>query len=398
LFLYSILIVPFGALSGYLSTALTYSLVRGGMSVPRAGALVAIYFLPQTWKFFWAPIVDTTLTRKLWYVISAATTGLATFTLSAFANRSMPFAVLAVLAVMASFAVTFLGMAVESLVAYGASDDQKGRAGGWLQAGNLGGGGLGGGAALWLMQHTSQPWVTGCILACCFMLCCLPLIAVAEPPRPVSELGLAERARNIVTDLWQVVKQRGGYLALLVVFLPIGTGAAAAYWSPLADEWHASANLVALVNGAVSGVVSAIGCLVGGHLSDLVNRKFAYLGFGLTLSVCAVTMALFPRTPTAYAVFTLLYAFGAGLCFAGFSAVTLEAIGHGVAATKYNVYASLSNMPIMYMTATEGWVQSHWGSSGLLFVEAAFGVVSVIVFSTANILSARRAAPLTLPV
>jgi MFS family permease len=377
--------------------ALTYSLVRGGMSVPRAGALVAIYFLPQTWKFFWAPIVDMTLTRKLWYVISAATTGLGTLALSALSNKPMPFAVLAALAVIASFAVTFLGMAVESLVAYGASDEQKGRAGGWLQAGNLGGGGLGGGAALWLMQHTSQPWQTGCILACCFMLCCLPLVAVVEPPRTASGHGLATRARNIVADLWQVVRRRGGYLALLIVFLPIGTGAAAAYWSPLADEWHASANVVALVNGVAGGLVSAIGCLVGGQLSDLINRKFAYIGFGLTLSACAVTMALFPRTPAAYVVFTLLYAFGAGLCFAGFSAVTLEAIGHGAAATKYNVYASLSNVPIMYMTATEGWVQSHWGSTGLLFAEAALGVVSLIVFSTANVLSARRAAPLTIP-
>ena len=46
----------------------------------------------------------------------------------------------------ASFASTIIGMAVESLIAHSTPDEQKGRAAGWFQAGNLGGGGLGFGA------------------------------------------------------------------------------------------------------------------------------------------------------------------------------------------------------------------------------------------------------------
>src|ERR1035437_10339765 len=68
---YSVLIVPFGAVSGYLTVALAYSLSQSGMSVARVGLLIALYLTPQTWKFLWAPIVDTTLTRKSWYVIGA---------------------------------------------------------------------------------------------------------------------------------------------------------------------------------------------------------------------------------------------------------------------------------------------------------------------------------------
>ena len=183
-------------------------------------------------------------------------------------------------------------------------------------------------------------------------------------------------------------------MALLVVFLPIGTGAASSYWSAISDEWHVSAGIVALVNGTAGGIASAVGCLVGGYLSDRINRKFAYIGFGLFLAVCAIAMALWPHTAAAYVVFTLIYAFGSGLCFAGFSAVTLEAIGHGAAATKYNVFASLSNVPITYMTAIEGWAHSRWGTNGLLFLEAGLAIVSLVIFASANLLSARRAVPL----
>ena len=63
----------------------------------------------------------------------------------------------------------------------------------------------------------------------------------------------------------------------------------------------------------------------------------------------------------------MTYALITGLTYAGFSAVVLEAIGLGAAATKYNVFASLSNMPIAYMTVIEGWAQTRWNVSGMLF-------------------------------
>ncbi|MGA8707497.1 MAG: MFS transporter [Steroidobacteraceae bacterium] len=390
--LYLVLILPFGAVTGYLSVALAYALAQSGMSVARIGALTAIFFLPQAWKFLWAPIVDTTLTRKRWYFIGASMTAVGVLMLSVFSTHDTTFLVLTTFAVVASIAVTFLGMAVESLVAYGTTPEQKGRAGGWLQAGNLGGGGLGGGAALWLMQQVSQPWITGAALAACFMLCCLPLVFVADASSLPLEHGVIGRVSAVLKDIWNILRQRGGYLALLVVFLPIGTGAAQAYWSPLADEWHASANVVALINGAVGGVVAAFGCLVGGYICDHFNRKFCYIGFGLTLALCAVAMGLSPRNATTYVTYTILYGFGNGLCYAGFSAVTLEAIGHGAAATKYNVFASLSNMPITYMIAVEGWTQSRWGSSTMLFLEAALGVISAVSFTTVSLLSNRQVA------
>ena len=170
------------------------------------------------------------------------------------------------------------------------------------------------------------------------------------------------------------------FSALLICFLPIGTGAASGLWAAVADDWHATADTVALVTGVIGGLVSAVGCVVGGYLCDRMNRKAAYALYGLLQAVCAVAMAIAPRTEPMYIVFTMIYAFITGLTYAGFSAVVLEAIGLGAAATKYNLFASLSNMPIAYMTVVEGWAHTRWGAGGMLNAEALIGVLAILVF------------------
>jgi len=91
-----------------------------------------------------------------------------------------------------------------------------------------------------------------------------------------------------------------------------------------------------------------------------------------------------------YIGFTMTYALVTGLTYAGFSAVVLEAIGLGAAATKYNVFASLSNMPIAYMTVIEGWAQTRWNVSGRLFAEAFFATAGLAVFIAAAVTLTRR--------
>jgi hypothetical protein len=79
----------------------------------------------------------------------------------------------------------------------------------------------------------------------------------------------------------------------------------------------------------------------------------------------------------------------------GFTAVTLEAIGLGAAATKYTVFASLSNFPIGYMTFVDGWVQTHWGSGAMLYTEAAICVASLLAFVIVAATVTRRTSGLT---
>jgi MFS transporter, PAT family, beta-lactamase induction signal transducer AmpG len=84
------------------------------------------------------------------------------------------------------------------------------------------------------------------------------------------------------------------------------------------------------------------------------------------------------------------------VCYAGFSAVVFEAIAGGAAATKYNLLASLSNMPTAYLTAIEGWARTHHGVNAFLYVDLGGAIVGVLIYSMVAGVAARVGAN-TLP-
>jgi MFS family permease len=389
--IYLLLCVPFGASNGYLVVTLGYLLHQAGVSVGAIAALVAIAFIPQTWKFLWAPIVDTTMTSKTWYLISAAINGGTLVAVGLFHAGPATLPVITGLIFLNSLSTTFQAMAAENLMAHSTGEGEKGRAGGWYQAGNLGGQGIGGGAALWIAQHTAIGWLPGGFMAALFAACCIGLLFIAEPPTGHRHESYLHSLWNVAVDLWNTVKVRSGYLALLICFMPIGSGAASNLWSSVAGDWHADADTVAMVNGVLGGMVAAVGCVVGGYLCDRMDRKFAYALFGAALALGTLAMAAAARSVPMFVFFTLLYSFIQGFNYASFSAVVLEAIGRGAAATKYNIFAALSNFPIQYVGLLDGWAYERWHTNGFLAMDAVTGLIGVAIFYAVSIATASRA-------
>ena len=96
------------------------------------------------------------------------------------------------------------------------------------------------------------------------------------------------------------------------------------------------------------------------------------------------------RLVLAVVFFTLLYSFIQGFNYASFTAVVLEAIGKGAAATKYNIFAALSNFPIQYVGLLDGWAYERWHTNGFLAMDAVTGLVGVAVFYAVFIATASR--------
>src|SRR5262245_29073930 len=148
-----LLFLPFGATAGFVSVTIGYIAKQQGLGDATIAGLVAINTLPHTFKFLWAPIADSLWSRRFWYMLATA---ISTATLVAIGfvpvdEQSVP--VLRALIAANSVAITFLGMAVEGLLGQSVSEQERGSAAGWLQAGNLGGAGIGGGVALSLAQR-----------------------------------------------------------------------------------------------------------------------------------------------------------------------------------------------------------------------------------------------------
>lgn len=369
-----------GVSFGFISVTLGYLLSHAGVSVEKIAALVAASLFPHIIKFLWAPLVDTTFSFKKWYWIGSIVSSIGLITMGFFPLKESSLAYLTIIILLYQFAVTFLCMATEGLMAYDVPKELQGRAGGFFQAGNLGGVGLGGGLGLILAQRLSTPWLVNLSLGILCFLCVFALYYFKDPKVTIREEKISKTYHNLFIDVWSVLKTKNGLLAMLLCFLTLGTGAAANLWASIANDWHASADVVALVTGIASGLLSAVGCLLGGWICDRMSPKTAYLLFGIAGAVCALGLAYSPRTEIMFIIGTSIYAIALGLSYAGFTAFTLEAIGKGAAATKYNIFASLSNTPSYIMTFVVGIAYTHGGARHMLNIEAAYAIGAVLFF------------------
>ena len=378
--IFMFLFLPFGVLTGYVTVTIGFLLTKAGIPLVQVAPIVSLTLIPSMLKFLWAPLIDTTLTVKKWYIIANIITAAGILFTGMVPLKSEYLFLMTLIVLVTGFANTFIAMSTESLAAHDTPMELKGRAGGWLQAGNLGGLGLGGGAGLWLADRLPEPWMAGAVIGAVCLLCTTGLIFLSEPTSYIRENNYLKTISNLNRDIWTLLKSRMGFLALFLCFLPIGSGAASSLWSSVSNDWHASADTVALVIGVLGGVLSAAGCLAGGWICDLMDRKKAYILFGLVQALCAAAMAFSPATEQMFIIWTSVYAFSTGLTYAGFSAFVLEAIGTGAAATKYNVYASLSNAPIYYMIFIDEWAHGKWSAFGMLTAEAIMALIGMILF------------------
>jgi len=387
-----VLYLPFGTVAGYLAVALAYELRQSGVSTAQIAGLIAFATAPHVFKVLWAPLVDTTFKTKGWYAVSVVVVALGVAIAGTMPLGPASIGYLGTLAFLLNVAVTFLGMAAEILMAHATTPEQKGQAGGWSQAGNIGGAGLGGGAGLWMATHLSPHWISSGVLGVAILLCTLPLLVLPEPSYEHRHTSYARSLLRVAEDVWSIARSRAGFLALLIFILPLGTGTAANLFSSIAGDWKASADLVAAVSGVAGGVFATLGAIAGGYVCDWLDRKSAYALFAVLQGLCALAMAAAPRSPEMFIVFALAYAATNGLAYAGFSSLTLETIGKGAAATKYNLLACFSNAPILYVALIEGSIQTRWGSGAMLSGEAALAAAGLAVFGAVALITARRAA------
>ena len=375
-----VLYLPFGATAGFGNVPLAYLLHQRGVGVPELALFLSMNLLPNTWKVLWSPLIDTTLSARKWYAIGVGVTALA-FLIMAFAPlrpQSMP--LLDAMAFILGLASSVAAMGAERFMAFATTEDTKGRAGGWSQAGNLGGAGLGGGLGLLLITHTHLPWSAGVALAVLSLACIGMAFRLADPPRIGEAKSYLTSLKEAGRDVLTLATRRIGLLAIFICLLPMGTGAASNLWSVIAGDQRDLVGARMPVAGGLSGVFTMVGAIAAGYVCDRMDRKGAYALAGALGAMAAVIMALAPKTPLSFLVFASLYNLILGASFAAFGALTLEAIGQGAAATKYNLIASVANVPILLTTLADGQAQKAFGSGGMLLTEAALAFAAVALY------------------
>jgi PAT family beta-lactamase induction signal transducer AmpG len=372
------LVIPAGLSQGFVTVALPYILTQHGFSVALAAAIVAVGFSANLWRFLWGPVVDLSLSLRKWFWIGllASTSSLLLLCFTPYNVKGQ--GLLTAIVFISQVAGTFTLLPINGFMAKRIEEHKKGKAAGWYQAGSLVGVGLGGGAGLWLTAHYSVV-TAGIVLSVISFVFGLMILLVKDIQHQ-KEKSILHEVAVMGKDIFAMLKVPLTLFAILLLIAPIGTGAAANVWSAIAQDWKTDADTVALVTGILSGLVSAVGCVVGGYLADKKGVWFAYLGSGTVCAVFTLLMALLPYKPWVYISGVLSYTFAIGLINAAFSAVILFAIGKKNVATKYSLISSLGNLPVVYMTFFDGWAHDTYNSKYMLLTEAAAGLLFILIF------------------
>ena len=378
--LFGILSIPYGVFNGILVVLIPFLLRKHGISPDRIANVIAISSIPNVWYFLWSPVVDTGLLRRTWVLFAAAVSGACGAIAIAAASFSLTQLTLLLLAgnVVAMLLSSACGAVLTTL-----DPAKRGRASGWYQAGSLGGGALGAGAAIWIADKVPLP-ILAVAAGSLVFLPALAALLIAEDR--VQRMGLIPLFRALGRDVWDVVRARATLIGLLFFLSPVGSSAVANLISSVGPDYHASDAQVAWVSGLAGGVLSASGCVLGGFICDRLNRMTSYALAGLLSAIFSAWMALGSPTPFTYAGGYIGYALAAGIAYAAFTALELDVLGkrRHAAGTAYSLLGASGNLPIAYMTWFDGIGYKYSGARGLMAVDSlanAIGGVLLLLFA-----------------
>jgi PAT family beta-lactamase induction signal transducer AmpG len=355
-------ILPFGAAVGYVSIAAPFWLEAQGVSLAAIGTISGIANAPHAFKFLWAPLVDLGGHRRRWFFATTVLTAVSLAVLAFFPDPGHHLVTYTLLAATCQVAGTTSAAAADGLMAITTRAEDKGKAGGFRMAGNVGFTGVLGALALSVAGLTGSVPVAGLVLAGVTLLALLPALRIHEVASAAVATGrgwlgeLASSLGQVLADVWKTLTSRGGWTGLVICAVPVGAGALTNLFTAMASDYHASPERVAMVNGLGGGVVGALGALLGGVIADRMNRRLAYALAGALTAGTALAMFFAPLDATTYTVGVLAYSFANGIAFATLAAFILELCGHGAgAATKYTAFIAVANLASSYVTTLDGW-------------------------------------------
>lgn len=377
--LFSVLVLPYAFTTSVTVVLMPYLLRKYGFSVDQIANIVVIASLPSIWSFLWSPLADVGLRRRSWLMLSALGAGLACC-MAIFGVHGSQWLVTALLFLMNAFAGLLSSSCGALLTSMPA--ELRGRASGWYQAGNTGGTAIGGGLFIWLADRAPLSML-GIVIPAMMLVPMLAALWIEETAPMARKLG--PRVADLFLDMKDLFRSRRTWIGLMFLLSPVGSAAVVNLISGMGPDYQASGDIVLWVTGIGGGLLSALGCFLGGFAADKIGRMFSYAMTGGLAAIFGLYLGFAPPTPFTYAVGYSGYAVAAGFGYAVFTAMVLDILGSRkhAAASGYAILNSAGNFPIEYMTWFIGLAYARWGLKGLMTVDAVanggFGIALLFI-------------------
>jgi MFS transporter, PAT family, beta-lactamase induction signal transducer AmpG len=390
--LFSLLIAPSAVLmNGVIQGGvLAYLLSQQGIGSGGQSHLIGLLALPTSLYFLWSPITDFFVRRRTWLLFGGLFA--AVLMAAGFHQKNLSSSGAVVLMLLSACLSQLVVSSCGGMMGAMRIERSRRVAGSFYQAGSMGFGALAAWVLVWLSSRANRD-VLG--LTAAALIGVPALFALFAPTQETIATGtFSDTMRRIWIELkatffrWEALPY-----ALCMVF-PMASGSAVGLLSGVAKQYGVSGDSVAWMNGLLGGLLMAGGSATAAILPAKMRAAVMYMIVALVNCATLCILWLGPLRPSTYYLGVTLYLFTVGICYAMFTAVVLEFLGHSgkSGSGRYSIINSLGNVPVLYMLTLDGWGGDKWGARGLSGTEAVVGAVGAVILLV-YFLSRKQVAP-----
>jgi PAT family beta-lactamase induction signal transducer AmpG len=396
---FGLLYVSEGIPYGFTSIAMVAFMRQQGVSLALIGTFVAALFLPWAFKWAWAPVIDLVKLhrlggRKAW-IVACTVMMVVTLLIAATVDFKAHFQLLLAMVVLNNVFCATQDVAIDSLAVSTLQADERGRANGIMFGGQYLGIALGGGGAMFVNGtfgfEAALAGVAGLLLVNLLFV----LIFVRDPyvdATPTRQHGAFRRlagtmvsfVKEVYSSFWQ--SGRGPKIGVAFALLPIGALALAyATLGTIQVDYGLKDHQIAALS-VYNTIAAAVGCIVGGWLGDRFGlKKTVAIAYALT---AAPTLMLgmqisaggLQSVPIDW-FYGLIIAHGLcfGMAFGVRNAIFMGMTNPAVAATQFTAFMGMANMAISIGNYWQGLVAERMGYAVVLYLDALFALLVILV-------------------
>ncbi len=406
---FAVMYISEGIPYGFTSAAMVAYMRSQGVALDDIGLFVAALFIPWSFKWAWAPLVDLFRFnalggRKAWIALC---TSMMLLTLAAvlLMDVSQNFQWLLVFIVVHNLFAATQDVAIDSLAVSTLQPDERSRGNGFMFGGQYTGIALGGAGAISLFGLIG--FEATVVVMCLFLALnlCFILLFIRDPD--TERAASKESFRKTVISFFLELRigflgsGPGPKLAFLFALLPVGAIALAyATLSTIQVDYGLDEAGISKVT-AINTILAATGCVIGGLLGDRFGIKrimfVAYLATALptlTLAFAIQSSGLEGLSYTMLAGAIGAHGFIYGVAFGLHAAIFMGVANPAVGATMFTAFMAMSNIAISYTNYWQGQVAENIDYAAVLFFDAA---IMLLPLAMIPFLRDRKEIPVGLP-
>ncbi|NIL94475.1 MAG: MFS transporter [Woeseiaceae bacterium] len=397
---FGLLYISEGIPYGFTTTAMVAFMRAEGVSLTEIGAFVAALFIPWSFKWAWAPLIDLVKLhrlggRKAW-IVTCTSMMILTLLVVAAVDFHTNFQLLLAAVVLNNIFCATQDVAIDSLAVSTLKENERARGNGAMFGGQYLGIALGGGGAVFVYGLFGFDMALTYVSALLFLSLLFVVFfiqdpgVIKDPPRHAGDT-LGKLRRELVSFFESLYASflksgRGPRIGLVFAVLPVGAMALAyATLGTIQVDYGLEQTEIAKVSIA-NTVAAAIGCLLGGWLGDRFGIRRMLGGFFLLTTVPTLILAAqisavgLQQVPVEiFAGAIVLHGLFYGMTFGVHKAVFMGMTNPAVAATQFTAFMAMGNVAISYGNFWQGIVADRFDYAMVLYLDALVMLVPLAI-------------------